>query len=108
VSCVHPSILGFHTQHVSISFFKVQCTVSCDIARIWIEMENEASTCRSIEEGIGDLCINAFVLICGRHSQHRSSLGHIFFETNSVYVLAEHRSIIVGVSDFDPNLGGAA
>uniref|UniRef100_A0A8D2DET6 Uncharacterized protein n=1 Tax=Sciurus vulgaris TaxID=55149 RepID=A0A8D2DET6_SCIVU len=106
VSCVYPSILGFHTQHISIPFFKVQSASSCDNASIWIEMENEASTGGGIEESIGDLCINAFILVCGHHPKHRGSLGHVFFETNSVYVLAEHWSIIVGVSDFDPDVGG--
>uniref|UniRef100_A0A5F9CY47 Uncharacterized protein n=1 Tax=Oryctolagus cuniculus TaxID=9986 RepID=A0A5F9CY47_RABIT len=108
VSCVHPSILGFYTQHVSIPFFKVQCTIGCDLSSVWVETEEEAGTRWGLEEGISDLCIYTFILVCGRHLQHGGSPGHVFLEANSVYILAEHWGIIIGVSDVDPDLSGAA
>uniref|UniRef100_A0A8C8W3I5 Uncharacterized protein n=1 Tax=Peromyscus maniculatus bairdii TaxID=230844 RepID=A0A8C8W3I5_PERMB len=108
VSCVHPSVPGFYTQHVSALFFKIQCPVSCDSSSIWIETEDEVSTCRAIKEGIGDLSINTLILICGSHLQHEGSPGHVFTEASFVNVLAEHWSIIIGVGDFDPDLGGTA
>uniref|UniRef100_A0A8C7BDP3 Uncharacterized protein n=1 Tax=Neovison vison TaxID=452646 RepID=A0A8C7BDP3_NEOVI len=108
VSCVHPSILGFYNQHVSICLFKVQCTIGCNVTSIWIEIEEEAGTCWGTEKGIGDLCIITLVLVGSHHLEHRGPRGHIFLEANSVCVLAEHWSIIIGISDLNPDLGGAA
>uniref|UniRef100_A0A8C4MQJ3 Uncharacterized protein n=1 Tax=Equus asinus TaxID=9793 RepID=A0A8C4MQJ3_EQUAS len=105
---VHSSILGFYTQYISACLFKVQCTIGCDVASIWIEIEQEAGTCWGIEEGIGDLCINALVLVSSHHPQHGGSRRHVFLEANSVRLLAEQRSIIIGISDLDPDLRGAA
>uniref|UniRef100_A0A8D2EHS8 Uncharacterized protein n=1 Tax=Theropithecus gelada TaxID=9565 RepID=A0A8D2EHS8_THEGE len=107
VSCVYSSILGFYTQHISTCFFKVQCAIGCDVAGIWIEIE-EAGTYWGAEEGIGDLCINALILVCGHHPQHGGSPRHVFLEANPVYILAKHGSIIIGIGDSDPDVGGAA
>ncbi|KAJ1060843.1 hypothetical protein K5549_020865, partial [Capra hircus] len=107
VSRMYSSILGFNTQHISTCLFKVQCTIGCDVTSIWIENEEEAGTCWGIEEGIGDFCINALVLVSGHHLQHGGSPGHIFLEANPVSVLAEHWSIIIGISDLYPDQGSA-
>uniref|UniRef100_A0A671E944 Uncharacterized protein n=1 Tax=Rhinolophus ferrumequinum TaxID=59479 RepID=A0A671E944_RHIFE len=107
VSRVYAAVLGFHSQYISIRLFKVQCTTGCDVTSIWIEIEEEAGASRALEEGIGDLCINAFIPVCGLHLQHGGSPGHVFLESNSVRVLAEHGSVIVGISDLDPDMGGA-
>uniref|UniRef100_A0A8C9AH17 Uncharacterized protein n=1 Tax=Prolemur simus TaxID=1328070 RepID=A0A8C9AH17_PROSS len=107
MSRVHSSVLGFYTQHIVTCLFKVQCTIGCDVPRVGIEIEEEAGTCRGIEEGVGDLCINALILVCCHHPQHKGSPGHVFLEVDSVYILAEPGSIIVGVGDLDSDLGGA-
>uniref|UniRef100_A0A667G226 Uncharacterized protein n=1 Tax=Lynx canadensis TaxID=61383 RepID=A0A667G226_LYNCA len=107
VSGVYPSILGLYTQHITTGLFKVQCTIGCNVTSIWVEIEEKAGTCWGIEEGIGNLCINALVLVGGHHLQHRSPPGHVFLDVNSVCVLAEQWSIIIGISDLNLDLGGS-
>uniref|UniRef100_A0A8D2CDW2 Uncharacterized protein n=1 Tax=Sus scrofa TaxID=9823 RepID=A0A8D2CDW2_PIG len=108
MSCVYPSILGFYTQRIPTGLFKVQCTVGCNVASIWIKNEEEPGTCWGIKEGIGDFCINTLVLVSGQDSQHRGSPGHVLLEANPVCVLAKHWSIVIGIGNLYPDLGSAA
>uniref|UniRef100_A0A8C4MJ92 Uncharacterized protein n=1 Tax=Equus asinus asinus TaxID=83772 RepID=A0A8C4MJ92_EQUAS len=102
ISCIYheegSSVLCFYTHGISFYFFKIQGLVSYNVSCSGIQREHV----------LGDLRVEAFVLVCGTHLQHRGAWGHVFRKADPVHVLAEHWGVIVGIHHQDSDLSGAA
>uniref|UniRef100_A0A8C4MH69 Uncharacterized protein n=1 Tax=Equus asinus TaxID=9793 RepID=A0A8C4MH69_EQUAS len=91
-------IFCFYTESVTTNNFEIKIILFKKLFHLFVH----------IMKGVGDLCIDALILVSGCHSKHREAWGHALLQADPVHFLAEHRGIIVGIGDLDLDLGAAA
>uniref|UniRef100_A0A7N5KBR5 Uncharacterized protein n=1 Tax=Ailuropoda melanoleuca TaxID=9646 RepID=A0A7N5KBR5_AILME len=96
-SCGSP-VLGFYIQGISFYFLKIQGLMSYNVSCSRIQREHL----------LGDLSIEAFILVSGAHLHYQSAWGHAFLKTDPVYISPEHWRVIIGIHHQDSDLSCAA
>uniref|UniRef100_A0A8C8WBE4 Uncharacterized protein n=1 Tax=Panthera leo TaxID=9689 RepID=A0A8C8WBE4_PANLE len=90
------TILGFYTHGITTTVFKVYRTFGFNFSTLMVKHKH-ISNISYCFEGVGDLCIDALILVDGQ----------VLWKVNFVHILTEHWGVIIGIGDLNLDLNGA-